>query len=507
MSLLGIDVGTTGCKAGIFSESGEMLALAYREYDPRNPRPDWAELDAAEVWTKVKQTISAVTQTPGITPIQALAVSTMGEAMVPVSKEREILGPSILIYDSRGQAYTQDLRRVLPDETLYPKTGNTFGFFFSMVKLMWVKENEPDLYARTDFFLPWTSFISFMLGADPVVDYALANRTLLFDINARTWSDALLEVSGIDREKLPETRQAGTVIGQVSADIAKELHLTPGLPIVMGTHDQCANAVGCGAIDAGQAMLGMGTFTTLVPVFTEKYDPQLAIPLGVNTEHHAVPDRFVSFIYNQGGSVVKWFRDTFAANDKKVYENRGEDIYVQLFSEIPESISSLILLPYFTTTGLPDFSPHTSGVITGLHLTSSRGEILQGIIESILFDLKMTIEPLREMGLDLTEYIAVGGGSKSDRWVQTCADIFGSPIRRPFVTEAGVLGSAMIAGVGSGIFRDYGSAVRDMVRMGDQFTPNLKKGVFYHWKYEKFLDLRNRLTPLLEDLSQEIIYH
>jgi xylulokinase len=505
MSLLGIDVGTTGCKSGIFSETGELLALAYREYDHVTPKPGWGELDPHEVWAKVQETIREVASKPGIAPIQALAVTSLGEAVVPVRKDRQILGPSILNYDTRGYEYGKQLSQQIRNEDLYPKTGNIFGTYFSMVKLMWIKKNQPELYEQTDYFMPWSGFISFMLGSDPAVDFSLANRTLLFDIKAQAWSDELLRFSGIDREKLPKPVQAGTLIGHVPAGIAKTLNLPEGLPIVMGTHDQCANAVGSGAINAGQAMLGMGTFTTIVPVFTREYDPKSVIELGVNTEHHAVPGRYVSFIYNQGGSVVKWFRDTFAAVEKQQADAAGEDIYTRLFNEVPNKPGSLVLLPYLTTTGLPHFSPHTSGVISGLRLTSTRGEILQGIIESILYDLKMTMDPLKGVGLNVEEYITVGGGSKSDVWMQTVADVLGCPVRRMKIAEAGVLGCAIIAGVGSGVFQDYPSAIEVMVSTGDGFEPKPENVAHYQRMHERFMTLRGLLQPFLEEHAVEIL--
>lgn len=505
MSLLGIDIGTTGCKSAVFSEDGRLLALAYREYDPRSPRKGWAELDSREVWQKAQETIAAVAETPGIAPIRALAVASLGEAVVPVTWDREVLGPSLLNYDLRGQEYAPRLAEALPDESLYPVAGVPFGNHFSLPKLMWIKEHDPALYGRADFFLPWTSFISFMLGADPAVDYSLASRTLLFDLNREDWSERLLSVSGLDREKLATPVQAGTVIGQVSDAMADALHLPRGLPIVIGAHDQCANAVGCGAIDPGQAMLGMGTFTCAVPVYARRRDPARLIPLGVNTEHHAVPGRFVSFVFNQGGSVVKWFRDTFAGVEKRLCAEAGEDVYTRLFAEAPPGPSSLVFLPYFSTTGLPDFSPETSGVMTGLRLTTSRGEILKGIIESIILDLKMTLEPLGESGLTVDGFIAVGGGSKSETWMQVCADILGCSIRPARAAEGGALGSAIIAAVGSGLFADYAEGVEAMVRVGRGFEPNRENQAVYRERFKQFLELRNRLDPFLQELAQETL--
>jgi xylulokinase len=503
MSLLGIDVGTTGCKSAVFSEDGRLLGLAYQEYDHNSPEPGWAELDSADVWEKTKSTILKVTQTDGMDPIKALAVTSLGEAVVPVTRQREILGPSILNYDIRGQQEARGLSTILSNDKAYPITGVNFGNLFSMTKIMWVKKHQPEIYDKADFFLPWSAFISFMLGAEPVVDYSAASRTFLFDIHKETWSDEMLAVSGLDRQKLPQTAQAGMVIGKVSESIAAELHLPKGLPIVIGAHDQCANAVGSGVINDGQVMLGMGTFTCAVPVFPRRHDPARAIQLGMNTEHHAVPGHFVSFIYNQGGSVVKWFRNTFAGDEAACCQERGEDIYGQLFAEMPSEPTSMVFLPYFSITGLPELTGETSGVMSGLRLTTNRGEILKGIIESIILDLRTTLGSLSTLGLSVDSYVTVGGGSKSDAWMQVCADILGCPIQRTRVVESGTLGSAITAGVGSGVFVNYSEAVDAMVSMGDSFEPNAKNKAFYEQRFEQFTDLRERMMDFLHDLSSE----
>ena len=182
MSLLGIDVGTTGCKAAVFSEMGQLLASSYEEYDYLIPQPGYAELDVVDVWAKVRQVISAAASETVADPIQALAVSSLGEAMVPVSKERQILGPSILNFDRRGAEYLPGLSRVLADDNLYAINGNSLGNQYGLTKLKWIKEHQPKLYKQAHKFLLWGSFISYMLGADPVVDYSLANRSLLFSI-------------------------------------------------------------------------------------------------------------------------------------------------------------------------------------------------------------------------------------------------------------------------------------------------------------------------------------
>ncbi len=495
MSLLGIDVGTTGCKAGLFSEEGHLLASSYAEYDIQRPQPGWAELDAAEVWDKVKGTIRQVASRSAADPVKALAVSTMGEAMVPVSADRRILGSAILNFDARGSEYLEGLRGVLDNERLYRVNGNTLGNHYSLPKLKWIKQHQADLYRQADKFLLWGCFVSFMLGAEPVVDYSLANRTLLFDLEKEAWSDELLEWAGLDRAKLPDTARSGTVIGQVSGRVAQELGLPKDVAVVTGGHDQCVNGVGCGVIEPGRAMYGMGTFICMMPVFSRRREPAVMMERGLNTEHHAVPGQYVSFIYNQGGSLLKWFRDTCAAAERRQAQQSGQDIYSALLAEMPEEPSGVMALPHWAPTGPPEFISDSSGILTGLRLETSRGDILKGILEGVTFYQRECLESLPAANIEIMDLAAVGGGSKSDVWIQMSADILGRPFVRPKITEAGILGAAIIAGTGSGIFTSLTTGVETMVKLERTFTPNLRQQKLYDGRFEKF----KRLWPLVKD--------
>jgi xylulokinase len=500
MSLLGIDVGTTGCKAAVFSEGGHLLASTYEEYDVQRPKPGWTELDAVEVWAKVKRMISKVVPSSASDPVKALAVSSLGEAVVPVTEDRQVLGPSILNFDARGEEYLESLSSALDKERLYRINGNTLGNHYGLTKLKWIKEHQPDLYERAHKFLLWGSFVSFMLGAEPVVDYSLANRTLLFDIDREAWSEEILELARLDRSKLPDTAPSGTLIGSVSERVAGELGLPSNASIVTGAHDQCANAVGCGVIKEGRAVYGMGTFICITPVFSKRREPAVMIEQGLNTEHHAVPEKYVSFIYNQGGSLVKWFRDTFAAAERRQAEQTGRDIYADLISEIPEGPSGIMVLPHFTTTGPPAFISDSCGVIAGLRLETSRGHVLKGILEGITFDLKECVELLPPTGIEIADFRVVGGGSKSNAWIQICADIMGRPFVRPRITEAGALGAAIMAGVGSRVFSSYEAGVEAMVRLERTFEPNPQKQKLYESRFEKY----RRLWPLMEEYLRDL---
>jgi xylulokinase len=501
MSFLGIDVGTTGCKASVFSAAGETLAFAYDEYDMVRPQPGWLELDPSDVWTRVRRSIAKAVRGASEgsrgaqDPVSALAVSSMGESMVPVTRDRRILGNSLLLIDSRGEEYLPLLSSRLGAEKLYRINGNILGIQFSLPKLMWIRDHTPEIYAGAWKFLLWSGFVSFMLGAEPAVDYSLANRTLLFDVDSCAWSREVAGIAGIDLSKLPDPVPAGTRIGTVSGPIAEELGLSKGTAIVAGTHDQCANALGCGVTEAGFGMSGMGTYLTIMPVFKGRKPPEVMMRWGLNTEHHAAPGRFVSFIYNQGGLLLKWYRDTFARADKDAAERAGRDVYADLISEIPSGPSRVFVLPHFTVTGPPEFVTSTSGVITGLKLDTTRGDILKGIMEGVVFYHKTVVDSVADAGIALNELRAVGGGSKSDAWLQISADILGKPMVRARVSEAGCLGVAILAGAGTGAFRDIEEGVGAMVSLGERFEPDPARQRAYAERFARY----RTLWPLMKD--------
>ena len=338
-----------------------------------------------------------------------------------------------------------------------------------------------------------------MLGAEPRVDYSLANRTLLFDIDTRAWSQDIASAAGIDLGKLPLPVQAGTQIGAVSGPLARELGLAEGTRIVAGAHDQCANSLGCGVIDEGSGMCGMGTYLCLVPVFSKRIEPAAMLRWGLNTEHHAAPDRYVTFIYNQAGVLLKWFRDTFARREKEEAARAGQDVYDILMRELPQGPSSVLVLPHFTMTGPPEFIPDSSGVVVGLKLETTRGDILKGILEGSIFYHKEVVDALPATGIQMRDMRAVGGGSRSPAWVQMCADILEKPVVRARVNEAGCLGAAILAGAGTGVFGSLAEGAGAMVGLDDTFEPDPSRVRQYRERFERY----RALWPLMKDYLRQ----
>jgi len=498
MSLLGLDVGTTGCKAAAFSEDGRCLAAAYREYATDSPRNGWAQLDSAAVFGLLKAAIAEVAARTAADPITALGISSMGEAATPVSRDREILGPCILMSDARGEEYVGAFREAISQEELYSINPNILAASYTMPKLCWLRDHEGELYRRADWFLLWADLVAFLLGGQAVTNYSHANRTLLFDLREEDWSDRLISLSGLDGEKLAPCVPSGTVAGSVSRRLADELHL-PGEPtIVIGGHDQCCNALGAGLVQGGRAVCGIGTYECIAPVYRDIPESTFMLAHGFNVEHHVLGGLYVSFLYNQSGSLVRWFRDTFAAAERDA-AGEGDDVYEILSREMPEAPTGLLTLPHFEVTGPPYFTGGSAGVILGLQTSTTRGEILKSIMESVTFYLVESVEALGGMGIDVSEFIATGGGARSDRWLQIKADIFGVPFVRPRVTEGSTLGAAMLAGLATGVFAVPDEAVERFVERERTFEPDPGRHRIYREKVARY----RRLYPLLREFLAE----
>lgn len=481
MSLLGIDIGTTGVKAAAIALDGRMLHSAYREYPTLRPRPGWAMLDSQQVVDAAKLVIAQVAQnTPG-DPISALCISAMGEAATPVSKDCRILGPCILFSDTRGEQYMAQLRQRISAVDFYRINPNILaGPSYTLPKLLWMREHEPEIYAAADHFLLWGGLLEYLLGAEPVVPYSHASRTLLFDIHRQDWSAKLLEITRIERVKLPACVPAGHIIGQVSGAMAAELGLPENVQIVSGGHDQCCAALGAGAVQPGQAIDGIGTVECITPVYRGIPDADTMLALGLGVEHHVLPDLYVSFLFNQAGTLLRWFRDTFAATEKS-----QPNLYRRLDSETPTDPTQLFVLPYFEPTGPPDFVADASGAILGLKTATTRGEIYKAMLESITFYFAVAMESLKSLRIDTSHFIATGGGARSDTWLQIKADIMGVPYTRLETSEAGLVGAALLAAHATGQF-DIHAALPQWIRPERTFEPDPARHRIYQQRLAQY---------------------
>lgn len=487
MSFMGIDIGTTGCKAAVFESSGMILGSAYREYDVIRSLPGQAELDSDEVWDKVCQVISACAAQSD--EIEALSVTSMGEALVPIDRQGHICGNSVLATDSRGLKYLNQLTALIPAEEIYPITGQPVGLGYSLPSLCRIKHEEPELYRQTFKFLPWADFVTYMLTGEMQANYSLASRTLLFDLRECRWAQRVAETAGFDLEKLPLVLPSGRALGRISAAMSQRLGLPMTVTVVSGSHDQCAATLGAGVSEAGTAMLGLGTYACMVMVHSQPEEGAPFTRLGLNIEPHAIPMQYVSFIYHgSGGALLKWLRN------EMFRDLHGKDVYARMDAElILAKERSVTVLPYFAETGPLDYATGGHGLIGGLSLSHSRADILQGAMEGIIFYFKDALDQLKNGGSPIRKLHVSGGGAESAAWCQMIADILDIPVVKPQVRECGALGAAIIAGVGTGRYRSFEEAIAQLVKIENVYQPDAERQNTYAEAFKRYSGLKSTL--------------
>lgn len=500
MAVLAIDAGTSSCKAGVFSESG-MVASAGREYAMLSPKPGYAELDAAEVWRKVKDSVKdALAQAKGKTdPVRAVSFSSMGEAMAPVTMRREVVGPCLMSYDARGAGYSDRLIREIGQEAFQRINPNAIGPYFSLPKILWIRDNLPEVYAKADKFLLFADFIGFMFGAEPFATNSLANRTLLLDIRKNDWSDQLLRWAEFPREKLGRIVQGGTPVGVMARDLAEEFGLDGEILLVAGGHDQCCNSLGCGCVKPGMAVAGLGTYETYCPVFSWPRDVDAYLAEVHNLEHYVLPDLYASFLYHHSGLLVNWFRRTFAPNEQA---RNGKSVYALLDEEMPAEPTNLLYLPHNEPLQWPAYDDETSGVFIGLTMATTRGEMFKALLEGIAYYFVDAMATLDRMGMKPESFVASGGGSRSDAWLQIRADILDVPFTRLETGEGSLTGAAVLAAMRIGMFSTLDEALAIYMRTGRVFVPDPRRREIYRESAALYKQMAAGNKELLKRLSK-----
>ncbi len=494
MLMMAIDVGTSACKVGVFSADG-LVSSAGCEYEVVSRQPGWVEIDPDTTWRKIKDAVRRVVHAEGVDPaaIRAVSFSSMGEAVVPVRLDRTLVGPSILIHDVRGEEQARRLAEAFDPAKLFGVNPNIVGPHFTFAKLMWLRENEPEQHERTEKYLLWGDFLGFMFGAEAYATKSLANRTLLFDAFRGDWSDELLRWSGIDREKLGRIVDSGVQIGVIDSRIARELGLPADLALVSGGHDQGCNSLGCGCLNPGDVVVGMGTYECYTPTFAWPGDLETFRAEGMCIENHVVGGLYMSFLYHHSASLVNWFKNTFAPE-------LGADAMERLNAELPDAPGKLLFLPHIEPPAWPRYLGDTAGVFVGMKPGTGRGDMFKALLEGITFSLVGAVEAMRRTGTCPAAFLASGGTSRSDRWMQIRADVMGIPFIRLATSEGSLTGAAILAGVHSGLFKSNAEAVSAYVRKGRTFTPDLRR----HERYRERVALYNRLLPALHPLLRDV---
>lgn len=502
MSTIGLDIGTTGCKAVIFSDDGQILSQASREYSVLTPQAGWAEQDPELVWQLTWDALSEAVAKNRKDHPKALALSVQGEAIIPVDKKGMALRHAILGMDTRTDTENRWLADNIGEENLFNQTGMPVHTVNTLPKMLWLRNNSPDIWKKANQFLLYEDFFLFRLGGQARISHCLASRTQMYDLVAGDWSDDILVKCNIDRNKLASLApKDGGVVGTLRKELASQLGLNNEILLVSGGHDQACAALGSGVIVDGLAMVSTGTAEVMEVAMASPVLNQTLRQGNFSVYRHVIPKLYLAMTLNHsGGMLLRWFRDTLCKWEYEQSRATGQDSYDLILAGASTVPTDLMVLPHFAGSGTPLLDTTSKGAIVGLNFATGRATIAKAILEGLTFELRLNLELLKKSGVTINQLHAVGGGAKSHLWLQLKADICQVPLRVPKVTEAACLGAAILAGVAAGACTDLKTAVNKMVHLQRTIEPNSESLHAYEQRYQIY----KQMYPALIDIHRRL---
>jgi len=491
--LLGIDVSTTGAKALIIDQSGGVVSSATTPLTLFTPHPLWSEQDPREWWSGVVKSIQQALVKAAIPSESIAAIGLTGQmhGLVLLNKDGDVLRPAILWNDQRTGAQCDEIRARIGKERLIQITGNDALTGFTAPKILWVKENEPEIYAEVRQILLPKDYVRYNLIGGFAMDKADGSGTILFDLKQRNWSEEVVSELDIPIDWLPHTYEGSEITGVVSQVAAREIGLPSGIPVVGGGGDQAAQAVGVGAIQPGIIALTLGTSgVVFAPTELPLIEPQGRL----HAFCHAVPDHWhlMGVMLSAAGS-LQWFRDTLAP------DTSFDQLVAEAAQVLPGS-EGLLFLPYLTGERTPYPDPLARGAWIGLTIRHCRAHLTRAVLEGVSFGIKDSFQLIQQAGLgDIHQVRISGGGAKSALWKQVMADVLGVELVTVNTTEGAAFGAALLAAVGAGIYPDVTSACEATIQITGSTLPSSATEA-----YKDFYPLYRSLYPILKNEFSEI---
>ncbi len=474
---IGTDVGTTGTKSIILSEDGKILKTAYRSY-PIDTRPGGiAEQKATDWWDAAVATIKECID--GIDgECLAISLSTQGSTMFCADENCEPMHPAITWMDMRSEAECTFLDSKLGADGIYKISGWGTDSGCDAAKLLWLNKNENGLFSRASKYLSTVEYMNYKLTGRAVIDPTNASIREIYDITKKDWSDEVLSLIGVSRDKLPEIANSGEYIGTLTKDAAKTLGLPETVKVYCGAHDQYCASIGCGAVNVGDMMLSTGTAWVLLGI-TDKLS---FTPSRITPGIHPVPGKFGALATLGGvGNAIKWVKDTYCIDDYALFDKEA--------ASRVESAKNVMFFPYFSGANFPTRDASMSATVSGLRLGNDRFDIARAVMEGVGFEVRATLEKYADEGIDISKLKIMGGASRSDVWCDIVAYATGCEITRMENPEACAMGCATIAAVGCGMKKDY-----TLSAYGKTLTPTDKKLLeHYDEKYAKYIKLKEAI--------------
>lgn len=464
MSVLGIDVGTSTCKGVVLSSDGRILAQAYQNYTQKpSIYEDKAEIDVnvfkEGVFAVIKKLATAV---KGQDEIQSIALSTHGETLIPVDKDGNPLCPAMLSMDRRCVAQKEKIASEIGEKEFYFICGTPLHTQYPMPKILWLKENQPQIVEQTATFCTTQDYLHLCLGVGRFVDYSLASRFGGFDIRQRQWSDKILEVIGVGKDKFSTPAPSGTVIGTISKKIADSLGLSGDVSVVLGGHDQPCSALGMGAKD-GVMTVSAGSYECISIATDEPLNTDEGYRYGLNSYCHVLNGKYVTLAFFASGLTVSWYVDTFC---------QGKYTLDELEKLTPKNNTGICFTPHVYGSMNPCWNDKQTAKIVGMTAETTVGGLYKALLEGASCELDLNVQVLEKLSQPMHGLTFCGGGTKSDLWMNLRADILGREIYR---LDGGVdcscMGAGILAGIGVGVFKDTQTALQKICYQKTAFTP------------------------------------
>ncbi|MCE9645313.1 MAG: xylulokinase [Chloroflexi bacterium] len=492
--LLGIDTSTTSSKALLIDLQGNLIAVASSPHTLQTPKPLWSEQDPREWWQAVSASIKLVLEKAGVGTERIAAVGLTGQmhGLVLLDGQGQVLRPAILWNDQRTQSQCDEIHQRIGRERFIQITGNVALTGFTAPKILWVKENEPEVYAKAKHVLLPKDYIRYKLTGEYAMDKADGAGTVLFDLKSRTWSAEILKALDIDPAWMPPVFEGPVFTGKVTEEAASITGLKAGTPVVAGGGDQAAQAVGVGAVEPGIVGLTVGTsgviFATTPSALVE--------PQGrLHAFCHAVPGmwHFMGVMLSAAGS-LQWYRDSLAP------EMSFDDLLAEA-ETVPAGSEGLQFLPYLSGERTPYPDPLARGAFIGLTLRHGRAHMTRAVLEGVSFGLKDSFTLIQNAGLGKIDQVrASGGGTKGALWRQILASVLEAELVTVNTTEGAAYGAALLAGVGAGAWPDVQSACKSCIKITGSTLPDPSQLQAYRKSYALYQELYPALRSSFEKM-------
>ncbi len=491
MSLIGLDVGTSGTRAVAIDANAQILATAAENYPLATPRPGWTEQDPETWWAASQAVLQRVISRLPHRPV-ALGLTGQMHGAVFLDAQEQVIRPAILWNDQRTARQCEAINEFLGAERLVAVTGNPALTGFQAPKILWLHDEEPSAYAKVRSVLLPKDYVRLRLTALRATDASDASGSLLLDLRKRDWSDDLLDQLRIPRDWLPAVYESTEVAGSVSAPAARTTGLPAGLPVAAGAGDNAAAAIGNGIIQGGLASSSIGTSGV---VFAHTDDATIDPRGRLHAFCHAVPGAYhlMGVMLAAGGS-LQWWR-------KVVGHDFSYDAMTAAAAQVPPGSEGLVFLPYISGERTPHLDPFARGAFVGLSNRHSAAHLTRAVMEGVVYGLKNSLDLIASLGVPITKIRATGGGARNQLWLQLQADVFGLPVYRNRVDEGPAFGAALLAGVANGVFRSVTEACEHVDFDSGMTEPDLARHQVYEQYRSAFADLYPATATIMHRLA------